>query len=874
MSASEAPVIRLADYRPSHFLIDTIDLTFRLDQTDTRVIAVLNIRANPAAAADQALVLDGDDLTLVTVLLDGRPLLPSAYEATPERFTLHAPPPRAFSLTFETAINPSANKRLMGLYRSGTTYCTQCEAEGFRRITYCLDRPDILSIYTTRIEADAAEAPLLLGNGNPGEHGFLPGGKRHFSVWHDPWPKPCYLFALVAGDLASVYRPFTTQSGRVVKLGIHVENGKEDRCAWAMDSLVRSMQWDERVFGLDYDLDVFNIVAVSDFNMGAMENKGLNIFNDKYVLADPLTATDLDYANIEAIIAHEYFHNWTGNRITCRDWFQLCLKEGLTVFRDQEFSADERSRPIKRIADVMRLRAAQFVEDSGPLAHPVRPTQYREINNFYTATVYEKGAEVIRMLKTLLGADDFARGMALYISRHDGQAVTMEDFIACFADTSGRDLASFFRWYEQAGTPVVAVEGHYDPATRRYTLTATQTTPATPGQPDKMPVVIPISLGLVAQTGEAVDVPQDVWVLTQHQQTIRFDHIAAAPVPSLLRNFSAPVRLMMSLSDDELLTLLRHDSDSFNRWQAGQDLAMRMMRRAVLDQNIDAMRPHAQRYGDAVATIIRHEGLNDPAYSAYLANLPSLADVMRDIGQDIDPDAIHTARSALRRVVAPALADALHHVALQFPAAESFSPDAASAGQRALRAAALAMRIAAGAPGATQDAEVLLAHADNLTLRDAALRAVMTEPGDTRERMFAAFEAQYRAEPLVLDKWFQIQAAIPERDTLARVKTLMRHEAFTLETPNRVYSLIMGFATGNMTEFHRPDGAGYRFIGDLVLEIDRMNPQVASRLATAFRTWRMMDSTRRSHAKDVLDSIHATPDLSRDVSDIIGRTRG
>ncbi|MGL4496595.1 MAG: aminopeptidase N, partial [Beijerinckiaceae bacterium] len=825
------------------------------------------------------LTLDGDELKLLNVQLDGRPLLPSAYETSPQHFTLHLPPQREFTLTFETSLNPVTNKRLMGLYRSGAAYCTQCEAEGFRRITYFLDRPDVLSIYTTRIEAALTEAPLLLGNGNLVESSVLPGGTHHYAVWHDPWPKPAYLFALVAGNLTSVYRNFTTRSGREVKLGIHVEKGKQDRCGWAMDSLVRSMQWDERIFGREYDLDAFNIVAVSDFNMGAMENKGLNVFNDKYVLADPQTATDLDYANIEAVIAHEYFHNWTGNRITCRDWFQLCLKEGLTVYRDQEFSSDERSRPIKRIADVMRLRAAQFVEDSGPLAHPVRPTEYREINNFYTATVYEKGAEVIRMLKTLIGADSFAAGMTLYFDRHDGQAVRMEDFIACFAQTSGRDLSQFFCWYEQAGTPLVSVKAAYDAAHKRYSLQARQSIAPTPGQPDKSPMVIPIRLGLVDAHGRSVSlssekISDDVWVLERAEETLVLEGIDEPPVPSLLREFSAPVKLDIGLSDEELLTLLRHDGDSFNRWQAGQDLAMRLMKRAIGDQNLSRLNDEGTRYGRALADVLTTEAERDPAYAAYLSMLPTVSDVMRDIGSGVDPDAVLQARRTLRLAIARTLAAPVYALADSMPVDAFFSPDAASAGRRALRGAALALQIDAGMPDALSRCAEALHAADNLTMREYALRAIAPVQGEARESLFAAFEARYQNEPLVLDKWFQIQATIPERETLERVRRLMRHRAFTLETPNRVYSLLMGFATGNPTEFHRPDGLGYQFIGDLVIEIDAMNPQVASRLATSFRTWRMVTQDRQPLARKVLEKIAAAHNLSRDVSDIVVRTLG
>jgi aminopeptidase N len=503
---TETPqVIRLADYRPSDFLIDRVDLDIRLHPTGTRVTATLAMRPNSARTAGAPLILDGDGLTLKALALDGQALSADTFEATPDRLALLAPPERIFTLSIETEIDPTANTKLMGLYRSGGNYCTQCEAEGFRRITYFLDRPDVLSVYTTRLEAERDEAPVLLGNGNLVESGDIAGTGRHFAVWHDPFPKPCYLFAVVGGRLARVARAFTTASGRTVELGVYVEPGKEDRAAYAIDALERSMRWDERVFGREYDLDVFNIVAVSDFNMGAMENKGLNIFNDKYVLASPETATDQDYANIEAIIAHEYFHNWTGNRVTCRDWFQLCLKEGLTVFRDQEFSSDERSRAVHRISEVKTLRARQFSEDASPLAHPVRPTEYREINNFYTATVYEKGAEIVRMLKTLIGADDFRRGMDLYFERCDGTAATVEDFLQSFADVTGRDLSHFARWYAQAGTPRVTVKGSYDASARTYRLDFGQETPPTPGQPVKEAMVIPVVLGLAALDGTPLD---------------------------------------------------------------------------------------------------------------------------------------------------------------------------------------------------------------------------------------------------------------------------------------------------------------------------------------------------------------------------------
>ncbi|WP_342358507.1 aminopeptidase N [Terrarubrum flagellatum] len=881
MDRQTPQVIRLADYRPPAFLIDRVNLDIRLHATKTRIIAELHIRANPTSSGAGSLILDGDELNFVTARLDGAPLAPDDYQATPSSFTLRAPPARPFKLEIETTVDPTANTKLMGLYRSGGAYCTQCEADGFRRIAYFLDRPDILSVYTTRIEADRKEAPLLLGNGNPGEAGVCEGGERHYAVWSDPWPKPCYLFALVAGDLASVHQPFVTKSGRKVTLGLHVEKGKEDRCGWAMDSLVRCMQWDERVFGREYDLDVFNVVAVPDFNMGAMENKGLNIFNDKYVLADKDTAADADYANIEAIIAHEYFHNWTGNRITCRDWFQLCLKEGLTVFRDQEFSSDERSRPIKRIADVIRLRSAQFVEDAGPLAHPVRPSQYREINNFYTATVYEKGAEIIRMLKTLVGDDAFARGMDLYFERHDGEAATVEQFIACFAEAAGRDLTQFFRWYDQAGTPLVSARGEYDAAARTYTLRLTQATAPTPNQDVKQPVVIPVALGLVAQDGATIEIATDdpdyahgVLALTRESQTLVVKNVATPPIPSLFRQFSAPVKLEIDLADADLVTLLRHDTDSFNRWQAAQQLAIRTLKRDVVALRQGQTPAGETPLADALASIIEGEARRDPAFAAYLLAMPRDNDIAREIGHDIDPDAIHAARSRLRSTLAARLAPILSGLVADAPATNLYSPDAASAGRRALRHAALYAAADVREPAALAQVEAFYEQADNLTDRQAALIALHDKPGETRERLFEAFEARYHTEPLVLDKWMALQATIPERETLARVRRLMAHPVFSLSTPNRVYALIMSFAQGNPREFHRPDGEGHRFIADLILELDARNPQVASRLATSFRTWKSLESGRRGSARTQLERLAGAGALSRDVADIVTRTLG
>ena len=666
MRTDQAQPVRLSDYRVPDYLIDIVTLDVHLARHATRVRSRLVIRPNPEAPAGRPLLLDGDELVLVNAALDGIPLPPERFTATAERFALPSPPAAPFTLELETELDPAANSKLMGLYRSGSAYCTQCEAEGFRRITYFLDRPDVLSVYTVRVEAERDDAPVLLANGNPVEAGPVPGTGRHYAVWHDPHPKPCYLFALVAGDLGVVTDTFVTASGRRVALGIYVEPGREDRTGYAMDALKRSMRWDEAVFGREYDLDVFNIVAVSDFNMGAMENKGLNVFNDKYVLALPRTATDGDYAGIETVIAHEYFHNWTGNRITCRDWFQLCLKEGLTVFRDHEFSADMRSRPVRRIADVRALRASQFPEDAGPLAHNVRPDAYREINNFYTATIYEKGAEVIRMLKVLIGDDAFRAGMDLYFQRCDGTATTIEVFLECFATASDRDLAQFARWYHQAGTPEVAVEADFNGRAGTFTLTLRQTCPPTPGQDTKAPFVVPVAFGLLSAAGDAVtprsadltaeEAARGVIVLTGTSRTIRFTGLADRPVPSLLRGFSAPVRLKAELSDDDLAVLVAHDGDSFNRWQASQTLATRLLTRSTR-----AIRDGGQPLFDpAYAAALGHllvGGEADPAFTAQCLMLPGEADLANDIGRDVDPDAIHAARDALRAALGRTLGD-------------------------------------------------------------------------------------------------------------------------------------------------------------------------------------------------------------------------
>ncbi|OYW59614.1 MAG: aminopeptidase N [Bosea sp. 12-68-7] len=879
MRSDDTPPIRLEDYRPSDWLIDTVDLDISLHPTKTRIRSQLALRPNPAGRPGAPLVLDGDELKLVAIRLDGLLIDDGAYSVTPQQLTLHAPPTRRFTLMIDTEVDPSANTKLMGLYLSSYVYCTQCEADGFRRISYFLDRPDVMAVYTVRLEARKLIAPVLLSNGNRVAAGELPGGERHFAVWHDPHPKPAYLFALVGGALDHVRQSYVTAEGRSVELAVYVEPGKADRAGWAMDCLVRCMRWDERVFGRHYDLDVFNIVAVSDFNMGAMENKGLNIFNDKYVLADPQTATDGDYASIEAIIAHEYFHNWTGNRITCRDWFQLCLKEGLTVFRDQEFSADERSRPVKRIADVRTLRTTQFSEDAGPLAHPVRPRAYKEINNFYTPTVYEKGAEVIRMLKLLVGEAAFRAGMDLYFGRCDGTAATVEDFLACFAETSGHDLTHFARWYEQAGTPTIVASGRYHAAARSYTLDLAQKTAPTPGQPEKQPVVLPVALGLVGSHG---DLPlattskayagNGIVVFDQPSLSVTFTDVDEPPIPSLLRGFSAPVRLELDLDEAALLRLFSADSDPFNRWQAWQTVAMRALVEAGRDPGrLDALVTTGQALATGLRDFLATQAPSDPAFAAQVLRLPALGDVAREIGRDVDPDAIQAAHRRLSTEIGRRLGPDLLELRERLASAARYRPDAASAGRRALRNELLGL-IALSAPDSgAQLAEVQFAAGDNLTDRLAALAAMTLIPGEAREALIARFATSYAAEPLVLDKWLMAQALIPEGGTLDRVRSLMQHPAFALTNPNRVRALIGGFAA-NLTQFNRTDGEGYAFLAEIVIALDRTNPQVASRLLASFKSWRMLEPGRKALAEAELRIVANTPNLSRDVADIAERT--
>ena len=881
MRTQQGQAVRLQDYRLPDYLIDSVDLDISLDAHATRVVAKLAIRPNPQGRQNVALTLVGDELALVGLQLDGAPLAGPLYVATPDALTLAEPPRGPFTLTIETKLDPTANTKLMGLYRSGSAYCTQCEAEGFRRITYFLDRPDVMSVYRVRVEADRTEAPVLLSNGNLESSGDS-GEGRHFAVWRDPFKKPSYLFALVAGDLAKVSDAFVTGSARRVELGVYVEPGREARAAYAMDALKRSMAWDETAYGREYDLDVFNIVAVSDFNMGAMENKGLNVFNDKYVLASSGTATDDDYAGIEGVIAHEYFHNWTGNRITCRDWFQLCLKEGLTVFRDQEFSADQRSAPVKRIADVRALRASQFPEDAGPLAHNVRPEAYHEINNFYTATVYQKGAEVIRMLKLLIGAKAFRKGMDLYFERCDGTAATVEDFLACFGESSGRDLSGFKLWYSQAGTPLLTIRTAFDEAARTYRVDFAQSLGPTPGQNEKRPMTLPIALGLVdAERGDVKLVSADatsaelesgVFALECAARTIVFTGVERRPTLSALRGFSAPVKVDDELTEDDLGVLLTRDSDSFNRWQAMQTLATRLLISSVANIRAGKYPGTRRSFIDAYGVLLQDAllGRIDPAFAALAMALPSEADLARDIGVDVDPDAIHSARERLRGAIGRVHERLLQELHQRMADTAPYSPDAASAGRRALRNSALSLLVAGNAIEGAARAHSQLANADNMTEQFGALAALATVPGPGRVRALDAFGRRFAVEPLILDKWFALQAQIAEPETLDHVRALMSHHAFSLGNPNRVRALIGGF-TANATQFNRADGAGYDLLVEVVTALDWTNPQIAARLLTALRSWRSLEPVRREKAEAALRRIAAKPELSPDVADIVTR---
>jgi len=872
MRDETARPIRLADYRPPAYTIDEVALSFDLHPNATKVRARSKVRR--LAEGPAPLKLDGDRCKLERIAIDGAPLGASDYALEDGALIIHAPP-ASFTLEIDTQLDPAANTALEGLYMSGGRYCTQCEAEGFRTITYFLDRPDVMARYETRIEAPRDEFPTLLSNGNWVESGDLANG-RHFAVWQDPHPKPSYLFALAAGRYESISDEFVTMSGRKVALEIHVDPGEASRAHYAMDSLKRAMKWDEEAFGREYDLDVFNIVAVRDFNFGAMENKGLNIFNAAFILADPESATDMDYENIEAVVGHEYFHNWTGDRITCRDWFQLSLKEGLTVFREQEFSADQRSRAVQRIKDVKRLRMRQFPEDAGPLAHPVRPASYQKIDNFYTATVYEKGGEVIRMLKRMIGDEAFARGMDLYFERRDGTASTVEDFIACFAETSGRDLSEFMGWYDQAGTPRVRARGVYDAASQTYTLTVSQTTPPTPGQGDKQALPIPLRVGFIGAEGEKLEAQlggdpsreEHLLTLTAAEETVHFRHVASRPIHALLRGFTAPVVLDDGLAPQERLIQMAHDPDPFTRWEAGQALAREeMLARA---DAIAAQRsaPKALGLADALARELER-AQDDPAFAALTLRMPDLQELIQ-AATTPDPDCLYQAREDARATIASALKSKLEAI-ITAPRPAVFSPGAAAAGGRSLRTAALDLLASLGA-----DSEGALWRAfnsaDTMTESIAALDALGAAGGGRFDEALALFYERWKGRPLVIDKWFAVQAAAPRPDALARVRRLRAHPDFELRNPNRVRALAASFPVRNPRAFHSPDGSGYAFLADIVRDVDAINAALAARLLTPFETWRRFDPQRQTHARTALESLGAMTTLSKNTSEMVTRT--
>ena len=871
--------ILLKNYRPPGYLIDKVDLDVALHPKRTRIRSRLSVRANPKVRGKrEPLRLDGTHMELAEISVNRKKLAPKDYKLTDTSLTLTKTPAKPFTLEIVTFVNPEANKALQGLYRTNGVYCTQCEAEGFRRITYFLDRPDVLATYSVRIEADPEEAPVLLANGNLLERGLVDGGKRHYAVWRDPFPKPSYLFALVGGDLSSIASSFQTMSGREVDLRIYIEHGKEERAAWAMDSLKRSMRWDEERFGREYDLDVFNIVAVSDFNMGAMENKGLNVFNDRLILASPETATDTIFEAIESVVAHEYFHNWTGNRITCRDWFQLCLKEGLTVFRDQEFSGDERSETVQRILDVRRLKSMQFAEDAGPLAHPVRPESYIEINNFYTATVYEKGAELVRMIQTLLGREAFRRGMDLYFERHDGEAATVEEFITCFENASGTSLAQFRLWYSQAGTPELVCALRYDKTKKKAELSVEQALPPTPGQPHKKPLHIPLKLGLLGGNGHDVplklesgeELHDGVLPITKRKQTFRFADVPTRPVPSLLRQFSAPVNVTIDLSDDDVAFLMANDSDPFNRWQAANNFATRILVGTVRSLAKGKRASKGQPYAKALGAIVMNDAL-EPAYRAELLRLPSPSDIARVIGKNVDPALIHSAHRQLSTLVGRTLGPLLEDIYDEMAEDGPFSPDAESTGRRALRNGALTLLTSRRS---NRDLARLSKHyskASNMTDRAHALFLLAAHSGLERERALNDFYKNWKGDNLVIDTWFAAQALSPLAATLRQVKKLTEHTLFSLAAPNKVRALIGTFAMSNPVQFNRPDGTGYAFLADQVLALDRLNPQIAARMLSAFRSWRALETGRRGHARKALQRIAKTKGSSPDVQEIVSK---
>ena len=874
VSSSTAQGIYLQDYLPPPFLINTVDLRVDLGDDGTVVEATLAMRRNPAVASSTTLVLHGEELELLEIVLNDAPLTPELYRVAPDGLQVYKVPAQ-FTLRTRVRIHPENNTALTGLYKSGGNFCTQCEPEGFRRITYFIDRPDVLAKYSTHITADQARYPVLLSNGNLIEQGEMPHG-RHFARWFDPHPKPSYLFALVAGDLAHVSDEFVTRSERRVQLEVYVQRHNLDKCDHALQALKKAMRWDEEVYGREYDLDIYMIVAVDDFNMGAMENKGLNIFNSKYVLASPQTATDGDYQAIEAVIAHEYFHNWSGNRVTCRDWFQLSLKEGFTVFRDQEFSADVHSRGVKRIADVNYLRSHQFREDAGPMAHPVRPGMYIEINNFYTSTVYQKGAEVVRMLHCLLGAQTFRRGTDVYFSRYDGQAVTTDDFVAAMEEASGQSLAQFKGWYDTPGTPELEVKAHYHPANKIYTLTVTQIRPSACEAERWQPLHMPLAIALLDATGRelplrlakaAAPLPHGVLAVTQAQQKFEFVDIPTRPVPSLLRGFSAPVKLSSDLTDEDYLFLMAHDRDEFSCWEAGQRLAVKQILRFVATKDQPQSWAVDEAFVEAYRNVLTTSGL-DRAFIAQMVTLPD-ENYLSEYVHPIDPDAIHAAIRYLRRVLMERLQPvwtALYH---QLATPGPYSADAETIAKRRLRNVCLSYLIEKG------DREVLEAcvhqyrSANNMTDAIAAMFCLANTDCAERKPVLHEFYERWRNDSLVMDKWLSLQSTSRLPQALDEVLSLQQHPVYNAKNPNKVRALVGGFCHANPVNFHRADGRGYHFLADQVLALDPVNPQVAARLVSAFNMYRHYDAARQALVRGQLERIARAPGLSRDVFEIV-----
>lgn len=882
------------DYTPTPYLIETVNLNFLLGEDITTVTSRLHFKPNPAGHGPGDLVLNGrSDVKLISVAVDGKALDSNAYTLTPKLLTLSGLPEGEFDVEIITEIKPQENSLLEGLYKSSGNFCTQCEAEGFRGITFFYDRPDVMARYTTRIEADKALYPVLLSNGNLVAEGDMEGG-RHFTVWEDPFLKPCYLFALVAGNLSMKEDSFTTMSGRKVALRIFVQEKDLGQVDHAMESLKASMKWDEDVFGLEYDLDLFNIVAVDDFNMGAMENKSLNVFNSRLVLASPDTATDMDYHRIEGVVAHEYFHNWTGNRVTCRDWFQLTLKEGLTVYRDQEFSADMLSRPVKRIDDVMVLRSAQFSQDAGAMAHPIRPEQYIKMDNFYTVTVYEKGAEVVRLYDTLLGKDGFRKGMDLYFKRHDGQAVTCDDFLSAMADANGVDLSGLKPWYSQAGTPVVTVSGRYDAAAQTYTLSARQDTPPTPGQPDKVPLLIPLKVSLLGPDGHALPLRlqgqvedlghETVLRLEKAQQDFTFTSVSSEPVPSVLRNFSAPVKLEVEgQTDAHRLFIFAHDTDPFSRWEAGQRLAKALLLKlysaasntaggGTREERLAAAGGVSDDLVSAYRSVLTDESL-DGMFVAMAVTLPSGSELV-DAIPCADPVLAHDVRTYVVRQLAQRLRPELNAAVKRCdaPAGEAYSPSFAQSARRALKNKAMAFLASLDEPDVSAELAERFRSAGNMTDSVAALSALVeTTSSELKEQCLDEFYQRWKDQPLVLLKWLGIQSMSNAPGNLSRVKMLSEHPAFNISNPNSCYSLLLGFAR-SAVNFHAGDGSGYEWLADMILKVDKVNHQVASRMASAFTTWKQFDLERQSMIKQQLTRLAATNGLSENVFEIVNKS--